>query len=164
MILGSPWSFNLRDILRWCKGIEIALETVKTEFTTISTSISTKLGIPLFTILRIAKVLFVERFRTQTDQKLALSKLVNHFISSNVDANIEEMLLADCPDLYISYDHIRIGLGHDMRSNIYSKICTQENMIMYSYERRTFESLILCTKHNWMPILVESDLPCDQLR
>ena len=155
--IGSPWSFNLRDILRWCKGIDIALQTLKKEVTTNSTSISAKLGKPLFSILRIAKLLFVERFRTESDQKLALSKLVNHFISSNVDVNIEEMLLADCPDLYISYDRIRIGLGDDMRPNIHSKICKQEEMIMHSYERRTYESLILCTKHNWMPILVEEN-------
>ena len=154
--IGSPWSFNLRDILRWCTGIKSALEIHKENSKTKSLANTTDLDKQLFTILRMAKLLFVERFRTKHDQKIAIMKLTEHFLPNN-NTNIEEMLLNDCPDMLISYDYIRIGLAHDMRTNVNAEFSIQHNMNIDPIERSTMESLLICTKNNWMPILVEEN-------
>ena len=154
--IGSPWYFNLRDILRWCTGIKLALGMDKENSEIKSLANATDLNTPLFTILRIAKLLFVERFRTRHDRKIAIMKLANHFLQNN-NVNLEEMFLDDCPDMFISYEDIRIGIAHDTRTNVHTEFSIQQNINIDPIERSTMESLLLCTKNKWMPILVEEN-------
>ena len=63
----------------------------------------------------------------------------------------------NAPDLSLSDDYIRIGLAHDKRFNISSEFFSQENMCIDSEETSVIESLVLCTKHRWMPILIEEN-------
>ena len=156
-VIGSPWNFNLRDIIRWCTGIDSSLRMHQEKTETNSLSISTNLDMSHYIILRFAKLLFVERFRTRHDQQLAIAKLADHFLPSEINANIEEIFLNNVPDLSLSDDYIRIGLAHDKRFNISSELFTRENMCIESEERSAIESLVLCTKHRWMPILVEEN-------
>ena len=159
--IGSPWQLNLRDILRWCLAIssEVHMSHINPSKTNGPLKNDEELDVSLFMKLRLAKLLFVERFRTKRDQTFAIEKLTNHFLPGKKKETQLEDLFSDpsCQNFFISYDNIQIGLGSDIRTNAHCEFSLHQDMRIHPNERSVMESLLFCTKYKWMPILVEDN-------
>ena len=156
--IGVPWQLNLRDILRWCMAVS-SIENIALAKNGLERDVvNKKLDIALFTNLRIAKLIFVERFRTKRDRSIVISKLVKYFLPLENNIDLEELFSDEtCQNLSISYDHIYLGLVHDQRNNTRCDLSWNRNIKMNFEERSVMESLVFCIKYKWMPILVEEN-------
>ena len=156
--IGGPWQFNLRDILRWCIAVDSNKEKVVAKDENHKESQDIMQFKSIYTKLRLAKLIFSERFRTSRDRTIAIEKLRKHVLPNENELNLEVLFSEEsCQSLSITHDDIRIGLAHDARSNKHSQISWQRGMEIKPHERPILESLLFCIKYRWMPILVEEN-------
>jgi midasin len=69
---GSPWPINLRDLQRWCQGVGAVTLWAADEASAAA---------------RLARLLFVERFRTESDREKAEEMLRNAHVFANAESN-----------------------------------------------------------------------------
>ena len=128
---GSPWTFNLRDALRWCQA------TVAT---------SEQLGLDLSH--RLASLLFVERFRTQSDSDFAELILRQRLCPEPNDLSSSPL------SVKVSQDGgLCIGAAKISKSSR-SLPTLDPSIVLAQGQMRSLESLVLCIQNRWVPILV----------
>ena len=85
---GSPWQFNLRDLLRWCQAVSADSPMAS----------------------RYAELVFIERFRMASDREAA-----SHCLSSIIGE--QDHLISAADTFYITKDILQIGSAVLQRSN-----------------------------------------------
>ena len=117
--LGKPWSFNLRDALRWCQAVAIH-PTLQWHF---------------------ANLLFVRRFRTESDQQRA-QQLVDD-VFQDCDTRQPKSIK----------DGLKIGRATIKKvARILPKL--DPNFVLLKDQIGTLENVTFCVQQSWMPILV----------
>ena len=125
---GSPWTFNLRDALRWCQASE-------------------QLGLDLSH--RLASLLFVERFRTQTDSDFA-ELILRQRLCPQSKPDLSSSPLS----IKVSQDGgLCIGAAKISKSSR-SFPTLDPSIVLAQGQMRSLESLVLCIQNRWVPILV----------
>lgn len=144
---GSPWQFNLRDLLRFCQAISnrYELEVTHPKLQSIPTSrvnLQISRASTVKSVRRIAKLVFLERFRMDFDRERGMEILEKCFSGSDPQIPVQ---------FHISSDYLVVNSSILKRTN--EKFPTGD----FQLDRGQFEaleSLMFCIEHNWLAILV----------
>ena len=132
-LVGGPWSFNLRDLLRWCQGMQASAAPDDDSRN--------------YALMRLAKLLFSERFRTAADRSRCMEIIKLEFGCAN--SNFEQ-----CATFHISPDALTVGCVSLPRHGDSSLAASRDNILLLENQLPVLESLMLCVKNCWIPILV----------
>ena len=124
---GSPWEFNLRDILRWLHLLN-----------------SRKSVLPASSAADYQDILFLQRFRTAEDTNAVSAILEQHLThTARHDRNFQSL----------STKTIQVGLGLLQRNGLMQPNHTTD---LYSSNKSLsiMESVMLCVQHSWPCLLV----------
>jgi midasin len=130
---GAPWSVNLRDLLRWCQGA--ASEEMGEEDD----------GNREYLKARLAKLLFSERFRTAEDRSSSMATVAERF--GKLDFNLYR-------SFYLTADTLQIGCATLSRYGQSTASIEVKRHLLLDSQLPALESLMLCVKGGWIPILV----------
>ncbi|KAI8840117.1 P-loop containing nucleoside triphosphate hydrolase protein [Chytriomyces cf. hyalinus JEL632] len=129
---GSPWEFNLRDILRW-------IELLKSDGNASIDYLSNP--------HQFLKMMYCQRMRTKSDEAAVL-QLFNTFFADQVPK--------DC-GFEISSSHVKVGSSLLMRTGRRQPhnrgYVTGDRLEILSSQLSVLESLIKCVEMSWMAIL-----------
>jgi midasin len=124
--LGSPWEFNLRDVMRWadliCKEADISQKSA----------------------FKFFQMLYLHRFRSAEDRKAAKDLFLTVFKKS---------LLDEAPELQLSVDrgYLRIGMATietKSHKKMSKKLALLPSMLPF------MESIAKSIEMGWMPLLI----------
>ena len=121
---GSPWQFNLRDLMRFSKGVADSGNNL---------------------IFRYLKLVFIERFRLEQDRQGAAELIQSIF------GDFNEELMDTPKTLDIDENSLKIGCAELPRVNSYHVV---ENIEFKLEDYPILESLSLCIKNEWLSIIV----------
>ena len=126
---GGPWTFNLRDLMKWCQALS-----------------SNQGGGGEGLRRRIALLLFAERFRTEADRRdmaAAVDECLKH--------RGEERTIG----FSITEETVRIGRATLERARHLSSPSSSggSEAKLLQEQHGLLESLCLCLSHGWIPIL-----------
>jgi len=124
---GSPWEFNLRDILRWL---------------TLSTS-STPL-LPAGTYKDFVDMIFKQRFRTINDRE-EIETLFSQVINTCLPLRQYYFNLSD--------ENLQIGFGKLARCRVFQHVLPPHSQ-SWKNHLSIMESLMICVQQNWPCLLV----------
>ena len=125
---GSPWQFNLRDLLRLCQGITNDHSN----------------------FYKYLHLIFVQRFRTSSDQTFAMEILKEIFggqTITNIIDNYDDLVLD------LTETELKIGQAKLPRINQQGP---RANCQLYLQDYPILEKLAFCINANWLSILVGS--------
>ncbi len=123
---GGPWQFNLRDIIRFCQGISFNVGSEN--------------------ILSMAKLIFVERFRSDSDRKMAQEILERNFKQSSEVGNT--------PCLKIKDSTVTFGSGSQVKEVHKQQLSYRSQDNFNPDDCIVMESLLKCTAQKWLAILI----------
>ncbi len=121
---GGPWTFNLRDLLKWCEAVS--------EFN------------DDYTINRMGRLLFIERFRTPKDRENLLETL-SECVPFDASAS-----------LGISMDEESVTIGGASLTRETESDTVGDDLVVLSEQFSILESLMFCVRLKWIPLLVGS--------
>lgn len=124
---GSPWEFNLRDILRW-----LALLTSRQGLLPAGNSAS------------FFEIVFTQRFRSDRDIASARALFNVHFLGDHHIPN---------PSLHLAPSTLQIGFGVLPRSSLISRTLPPPGY-QPGGRLQAMQSLMVCIQRNWPVILV----------
>ncbi len=125
---GGPWSLNLRDLIRWCQALSRSQGGAKQQQRR----------------LRVARLLFVERFRShaeRADMDKALMEVLGE---------AEKATTMFTAGFHITSDKLTLGRATlDRRRSGKSS-----SLSLLREQLPVLESLALCVQESWIPLLV----------
>ena len=132
-LVGGPWSFNLRDLMRWCQGMASADAPEEDSRS--------------YSSVRLAKLLFSERFRTAADRSRSMEVIELEFGCAGFE---------QCSAFHISPDALTVGSASLVRRGDAAAAleASRDNLLLLENQLPALESLLLCVKNCWIPILV----------
>ena len=123
---GSPWQFNLRDLIRLCQGITNDQSN----------------------LYKYLHLIFVQRFRTSSDQTFAMDILKEVFGQTFTDDAIDN-------DLVLDLTETELKIGHATLPRI-NQQGPRADCQLYLQDYPILEKLVFCINANWLSILVGS--------
>ena len=123
---GSPWEFNLRDILRWCDLIHLHPEISPKDF---------------------VDLIYLQRMRTLLDRKYII-EVFGEIFGEDLALNVN-------PQYHITPSTIQIGSSFLPRSNR-SYLATQHKIDLLHCFLNPLENIMKCVEMGWMCILTGS--------
>lgn len=129
---GSPWEFNLRDLIRWCEVI--LHQNKETEFHPESS----------------VTLIYGDRMRTKSDKE-RINCIFQEIFNTNISG--------DAPLPYVTMDRVYFGDVEMLKakSDVNLHVLNQEpSGLLLRTQYRVLRSLISCVNLNWMAILVGS--------
>lgn len=123
--VGSPWEFNLRDMLRSCQIIEGTPEISKTHC--------------------FLNTVYIQRMRTASDREKVVDLYEEVFGV--------RPFLNPYPRIHLSPQYLVVGNACIKRNHLQSKVSKSELKIL-PVLRHSLESVAVCVQHKWLCILV----------
>nr|XP_043616414.1 midasin-like [Erigeron canadensis] len=129
---GSPWEFNLRDIIRSCQIIEGAPVSSKTDC--------------------FLNTVYVQRMRSSTDRQEVL-KLYEQVFGVKPIINLY-------PRVQLTPENLVIGNTCVKRNNIQSSAVSWRELKLLPGQRQSLQTVAQCLNHQWLVLLVGPTASC----
>ncbi|CAI0419971.1 unnamed protein product [Linum tenue] len=123
---GSPWEFNLRDVLRSCQIIEGASEKSKVDC--------------------FVNIVYVQRMRTAAD-RIEVQRLYEEVFGVKPSIN-------PYPRVQLSPEHVRVGYTVIQRNGCSALKSPNSELKLLPSIRHCMEAVVSCVKHQWLCILI----------
>ncbi len=138
-LFGAPWSVNLRDLLRWCQA---AAERRDRERGSNDEE-------HRYFLLRLAKLLFSERFRTADDRSRSMDVVVG-LLGGETETRFEQYSV-----FHMTPTSVQIGCMTLQRSDFAATPAdSNRSALLLPGQLSLLESLAMCVDGGWIPILV----------
>ncbi|KAK1434225.1 hypothetical protein QVD17_11144 [Tagetes erecta] len=123
---GSPWEFNLRDVVRSCQMIEGAPESSKNEC--------------------FLNTVYVQRMRSSTDRQEVVN-LYEEVFGVKPFINIY-------PRVQLNPENLIVGNTYVKRNNIQSSSVSSRELKILPGQRQSLEAMAQCLHHQWLVLLI----------
>jgi midasin len=138
---GSPWEFNLRDVLRWCQLAEHAAERGLESFEAAAHDAAV-----VDAVASMFSVVYMHRFRTPEDRQAAVALFAQHFPGTALSLHQQ-------PHVRLSPDAAYIGHARLQRSTARSSDCGLDCVLLRS-QVPVLEAAAATLGQGWMLALV----------
>ncbi|KAG8656474.1 hypothetical protein MANES_04G142500v8 [Manihot esculenta] len=123
---GSPWEFNLRDVIRSCEIIQGAPDRLKFDC--------------------FVDIVYVQRMRTPADRKEVLQLFEDIFEF--------KPLINPYPRVQLNSNYLIVGNASVKRNSFYPSKLNSSQLTIVPSVRHSLEAALHCVQHQWLCILV----------
>ncbi|XP_023760194.1 midasin [Lactuca sativa] len=123
---GSPWEFNLRDIIRSCQIIEEAPEGSKSDC--------------------FLNTVYIQRMRSSTDRQQVI-QIYEQIFKAKPVINLY-------PRVQVTPENLIVGNTHVKRTNMQSSTVSSCDLKILPGVRQSLETMAQCLHHQWLVLLI----------
>ena len=143
---GSPWEFNLRDVLRWCELAEASVEPSLLSSAADASAVAD--SAVSAAVLATFPVVYMHRMRTADDRAQTMALFAEHF---GVGA-----AALSAPAVVASVDVVQIGVARLLRapSSVAHDSAVHAQLLLLREQLPAMEAAAAALSQGWMAVLV----------